>query len=126
MQYKTKSKRKFHSWLLSLRSPIRWGFLGLGIAVSFFLAGISLSLLQIFLFLLGGDLMVESWVQIVVATMSIFIFLLCLALIGLTVYAGILWYRNRDVDDTARIIRKTQKDVGEIKQRLKHLNGGVK
>ena len=114
---------KFKSHILTFRSPIRWGFLGLGIAASLFLAEITLSFLQVFLSLLGGDVMVASWVQIFVAVMTGISFLICIAIFGLTVYVGVLWYKNKSNDETLLTVQAIQKNEKTIIGKLDKKEG---
>ena len=94
MPSKNKKRIGLKKRIINYESPIRWGFFGLGVAISLFLVEISLSLLQIFLSFWGGDVVMATWVQILVAVMAVLTFLAGIILAVATVYIGLLWRKD--------------------------------
>lgn len=109
-------------WLLSLTSPIRWGFIGFGLAVSLFLVEISLSLWQIYISFLGGDVMpppeIVYWFVFVTAIASLVIGIALAMWIG---WAGVYLYKYSKRDNTMEILGKLETDMGNVKKGIRRI-----
>lgn len=117
MPQDNKKKTSFKDWLIALRSPIRWGFLGLSVAIILFLIELSLSCYDIYLSLVGGGVVVgiDSLAEIFIVVAMIFAVLSSVAFI-VTVIVVVIWRRNRNVDDTLNRIKSIQDNLIGVKQ----------
>ncbi|MFZ7134130.1 MAG: hypothetical protein ACOWWR_17435 [Eubacteriales bacterium] len=111
--------------ILNFKSPIRWGFLGLFIAIILFCIEIWLSLIQVYLSLYGGDIEVWDIVQPLLVTGLIIFALISLFILGLMIYSVILWRKYKSTDDTLQKTISINKDLKVIYKDIKAVQGEI-
>ena len=77
---------------------------------------ISLSLWQIFISCLGGDVVVALWLQVIIAIVAGLTLIVGVILFGFTVYIGLQWRKIDSVDETLDIIQDIKRDIKTIKK----------
>jgi H+/Cl- antiporter ClcA len=111
--------RKFKGYLLSFSSHIRWGTFALLIAIFLFCVEIWLSLLQVYLSLYGGGVVVGNVAEITIIAGLIIFALGGLVVVALLIYAFFLWHRHRPSDETLKEIKTIKETLQEVKGEIR-------
>lgn len=115
---KKKTSRK--EWFIKFRSPIRWGFFGLLIAISLFCVEILLSLIQIYLSISRGSLVVDIFLMVLMAIAGLGMLLTWVMII----YLFFLWRHNPSEDDVLQIVRDNRNKIRMIRNDIKRIERG--
>jgi len=117
-----KIKNKFYKIkddLLKYRSPLRWSFLGLLLALSLFCCEIALSCYSLYLSLVGGDVVVGiTWLDSFFFVLFIIFAAASVGGVALMFFIIIMWWKDRDTGKEDIIIQDMPRVLDELKQNI--------
>lgn len=107
-------------WLESLTSGVRWGFLGLGIAVVLFCFEIWLSLMQLS-DVFGVGIAMEDMMRILIIVGLWFFLLVPIAVVVYGIFALVVWRAKPVTDNSLHRLKNIEKRLARTESKLNTL-----